>query len=575
MLCYRQLIRRSTNSPKRLSICQPPWILVWVSRRRLSPFVYSRGSKSSVCHFRQPNCLDILHVVVLNRRLDPVKHEWGGRLRCQPDTRLDVIKYVTNWVFDASGDQTNVLWLHGLAGSGKSTLATSIADFFAELNRLGAFIFFDRDLKETSHPLTVVRTLACELSRFDKRIHDQVMKATDSNAHIARMQLDAQFRELLLRPLKASTTLSQEGPIVIVIDALDECGTEGDRDRDRLLGLLATETAHLPASIRIIITSRTARDIETTFTEPYKPHIHIHELETDKSDISKYIRQQVSEIAKRNDLSEDWPEQHKIEALVERAAGLFIWASTACRYFDDYDAEDLLDQLVEEKVYAVAEDALDVLYVQALRSAGDWNKSRFRKDGCAILGVILAAKSPLSPDAIDRFLTLKSMRIISKLGSVLHHQQGSAGQVRILHASFREYLSNRERCKDRCVERCSSECDQPHKDGPWFIDLVDHNQRLGQQCIPIMEHTFGDKFCNLSLDDSLDKQTLDDATAYACTYWTAHVCEMKTCPEGFDVTLLGFLSKHILHWLEAMSMLERSRSSANMLERLLEWVAVS
>ncbi|KAK0470661.1 hypothetical protein IW261DRAFT_1406499 [Armillaria novae-zelandiae] len=71
-------------------------------------------------------------------------------MRCQPDTRLEVIKTVTNWVFDASGDQTKVLWLYGLAGSGKSTLATSIANYFAKLNRLGAFIFFSRDTKEQS-----------------------------------------------------------------------------------------------------------------------------------------------------------------------------------------------------------------------------------------------------------------------------------------------------------------------------------------------------------------------------------------------------------------------------------------
>lgn len=189
--------------------------------------------------------------LVLRERLDPVKLDWAGRLRCQPDTRLEVIETITNWVFDASGDRTNVLWVHGVAGSGKSTLATSIADFFAELNRLGAFIFFNRDTKEKSHPLTVIRTLAYELSRFDERIHDQLIKATDSNAHISRMQLDAQFREPLLRPLKSAQSLSQEGPIVIVIDALDECGAEGDYDRERLINILAVDFAHLPSSVRI------------------------------------------------------------------------------------------------------------------------------------------------------------------------------------------------------------------------------------------------------------------------------------------------------------------------------------
>ncbi|KAK0218785.1 hypothetical protein IW262DRAFT_1558220 [Armillaria fumosa] len=487
--------------------------------------------------------------LVLRQRLDPVKLDWGGRMRCQPNTRLEVIKTVTNWVFNASGDQTNVLWLHGLVGSGKSTLATSIADFFAELNRLGAFIFFNRDTKEKSHPLTVIRTLAYELSRFDKRIHDQVIKATDSNVHISRMQLDAQFRELLLRPLwQSSQSLSQEGPIVIVIDAFDECGTEGDRDRERLINILAVNFAHLPPSVRIIVTSRVDRDIDTAF--------------------------RITEIAKHNHgcVPEEWPEEYKIGALVERAAGLFIWASTACKYiYEDYDPEKLLDELVGGQVYEVAEEALDVLYVKALRSAKEWKKPRFKKDACNVLGLILMAKTPLSPDAIDQILDLKSLKIISKLGSVLHHD-GNAEPVRILHVSFRDYLSNPTRCKDRCIEKCSPKCDGKCNDGPWFIDLAGHNEQLAQKCIPILARAFGDKFCHLTLDDSRDGQSLDETVTYTCTYWIAHTCEMVSCPQGFDSDLLDFLTKHILHWLEAMSMLGRSRNAASMLEQLYVWV---
>ncbi|KAK0470662.1 quinon protein alcohol dehydrogenase-like superfamily [Armillaria novae-zelandiae] len=373
------------------------------------------------------------------------------------------------------------------------------------------------------------------------------------------MQLDAQFDELLLQPLRSSQSLSQEGPIVIVIDAFDECGTEGDHDRQQLIKLFAVDFAHLPPFVRIIVTSRVARDIDAAFRVPR--HIHIRELFTETSDIYVYIRRQLTEIGKRNYLPGEWPEDHKIGALVERAAGLFIWASTACKYIDEYNPVELL----------VAEEALDVLYVKALISAGHWNKTRFKKDGCNVLGLILTAKTPLSPDAIDQILNLKSIGVISRLGSVLHHD-GSANPVRILHVSFRDYLSNLTRCKDRCIEKCSPKCDRKCNDGPWFIDLTGHNAQLAQKCIPILAHAFGDKFCCLTLDDPRDGQLLDETVTYACTYWIAHTCEMVSCPQGFDGDLLKFMMKHILHWLEAMSILGRSRNAASMLDQLYVWV---
>lgn len=494
----------------------------------------------------------------MHTRLEPVKMDWSKRVPCQSKTCLAAIQLVTDWVFDASGDKTNVLWLHGLAGSGKSTLSTTIANFFVELKRLGAFVFFDRDVKERSDPFSVVRTLAYELSLFDSRIRDRVMRAIDENAHIARMQLDAQFRELLKQPLESAAAISQEGPIVIIIDALDECGSAADRTR--LLSLLAKETAQLPSAIRIVITSRAEPDIESAFQR--SPTIHIQELQVspDNVDISIYIRQQMSEIAEKNYLPEDWPGEEKILALVERAAGLFIWASTACKYIAGYDPEQLVDDLVGGNVYADVEVALDVLYIKALESSGDWKNPRFKNDCCAIFGLILVTKNPLSPDTIDRFLSLKSNRAISRLGSVLHHQ-GNTEPVRILHVSFRDFLSSRSRCN-----------------GPWFIDLVEHNQRLAKRCIEVLQSTFGDsiKFSKLTLDDDLEKQTLDEATSYACSFWIVHVLEMEGCPDAsFGQQISDFLKVHVLHWLEAMSLLRRSRSTANLLERLLSWVKVS
>jgi hypothetical protein len=50
-----------------------------------------------------------------------------NRQMCLEKTRLDIIKFIMDWIVDESSDQKRILWHYGLAGSGKSTLAMTIA----------------------------------------------------------------------------------------------------------------------------------------------------------------------------------------------------------------------------------------------------------------------------------------------------------------------------------------------------------------------------------------------------------------------------------------------------------------
>lgn len=69
--------------------------------------------------------------------LNPVNMDAASRIECLPDTRLDILSFMKEFVSGHYGEQ-NVMWLHGVAGSGKSTVATTIANYFRERGRLGA-----------------------------------------------------------------------------------------------------------------------------------------------------------------------------------------------------------------------------------------------------------------------------------------------------------------------------------------------------------------------------------------------------------------------------------------------------
>jgi hypothetical protein len=498
------------------------------------------------------------------QKLNPAGMDAAHRQECLPDTRLDIIESVADWVMEPSGEQ-NVLWLHGLAGSGKSTLATTLAQFFGQLGRLGAFLFFDRDVKERSDPLTVVKTLAFQLAEFDSRIWQAVADAIRKFQSTLRSSLALQFENFLNKPLASSALegLHSSGPIVVILDGLDECGNA--ESRTRLLEVLRDQLPKLPPCYRFIITSRTESDIRDVLS--VSEHVDERELDisstSNNNDIQVYIRHQMSSIRgyrKHLSFPLGWPGESKLCALADRAAGLFVWASTATKFIrSGQDPEQRLNILIKADVAPEAERALNGLYQTALQTAGNWDDPSFALEFRAVVGMILAAKNPLSNDAIDKLrgpeAQWPSLDKISNLGSVLTLPPHP---IRILHFSFADFLSDLNRCGD---ER-------------WYIDVASHNYYLAKQCLDCLGRLLPITYAEPSLSWGTVNVTLPEEVSYACIFWPDHVYAVVDDEHRVSIAehFENFLHKHFLHWLEALSILKRSREATRMLGRLLQWV---
>jgi hypothetical protein len=481
-----------------------------------------------------------------------------ARQGCLPGTRVDVLNFISAWVAHPSKDQ-NILWLHGLAGSGKSTLSTTAANLFRQTNRLGAFVFFNRNVAEQNKPGLVVQTLAYLLALYDHRIGDAISAVVKENPTIADDNIYFQFKKLLLEPLSSLVDLQFEGPVVVVLDALDECGNP--EERKPLLKVLAEESARLPSFLRVIVTSRPDYDILCQFES--KCHVLSYELnitsELNRRDIESFFRSRMDEIRIERPnmpLTIDWPGEERIQALAERASGLFIWASTACNYIDAHDPEERLVTLLQADIGFDVTSALDTLYMTALQSTGRSTDLAFGADFRVVVGTLLVARNPLSPTALTELLTFDHPRpllhTISQLGCVLY----SNGIIRILHPSFADFLSHRDRCK----------CDM------WFIDTTLHNIRVTRNCLEHLGGFLRENVGNLTLSGEA-QTSLPEHIAYACVFWVEHVCLIEDTSLIAD-RLSAFLFKHLLHWFEAMSILKRSKDTKEMMRRLRDWHAV-
>lgn len=169
----------------------------------------------------------------LQNRLNPVETDTFSRPQCLRGTRVGIRTEITD-IMSAESDQ-NVLWLYGVAGSGKSTVSTTVAEYFRSISRLGAFLFFERGKSE---PNAVIRTLAYKLASFDSSIAKHVIAAFEKDNDIAKASAAIQFKKLIVEPLMGAASAIQ-GPVFIILDSLDECGTP--RTRRDLLRLLSQE----------------------------------------------------------------------------------------------------------------------------------------------------------------------------------------------------------------------------------------------------------------------------------------------------------------------------------------------
>ena len=467
---------------------------------------------------------------------------------------------ILEWTSDRFSQQ-NILWLSGIAGSGKSTLSTSIADHFRRWNRLGAFLFFNRDVAERSDPGAVIRTLAYQLGTFYPPLGEAMSAVIEKTPNILLSPINYQFDQLIadLHPAIASMPIGL--PVVFVIDALDECGTM--ETREALIEILSEKLGAL-SSFRFIITGRPDVDIAVAFDS----HPNILRIEVDITsprlghDIALYFTHQTMIIQKRKKhLGRDWPGEVNIRSLTARASGLFVWASTAAKFLNSHDPAKRLDILLKGVMNQGAEKALDTLYITALQSVGMWDDEEFVSDFRDIMGIVLALHKPLSAAAIDELLVTldgrPSIDTVSQIGCVV----SSSPVVRVLHPSFVDFLLDRSRC-GRDI---------------WHFHKGANNINIALLCIQRLNRFLKRNMCNLTLCvnfGELDGSLTEDI-GYACVFWIAHLCAIDDESPSLLDDLMEFLHKHVVHWFEAMSILRRSRDTIFMLQNLMTWIKVS
>ncbi|KAK6969244.1 hypothetical protein R3P38DRAFT_2671185 [Favolaschia claudopus] len=484
----------------------------------------------------------------LLQSLKPAQYNAALRDECLHGTRKDLLTEITEQL-SSTTTASDIIWLYGVAGSGKSAIANTVAQYFRTLHRLGAFIFFDRDNPSTSDIRGVLHHIAHRIAESNIHVRKAICDALCADATLVDADYRTQFQRLLLDPLIAAAPYIF-GPIVIIVDALDEC--LDSTSRKALLSLIAGDMAKLPPAVRLFITSRPDSDITRVLRA--KSHVASRQLdittEDTKRDIYLYLHQCMQNLRiEWPDLEPQWPEERNIQLLATYTGGLFIWAATAYKFLQNFDPQSRLTQLLDAG--EIINSNLDQLYCVALEHTADWSDSTFSSSALSILACVVLSREPLTVKTLISILDpvlegLKVAKALQYLACVL--QYGPGAPIRTLHASFSDYVVDSRRSRTK----------------PWFVDIQLQSQFLATRCFQVLATKLQFNICGIEtshlrnsdlsdLSGRIERHIPEDLR-YASHFW-AHHLQAATASSGVLDRLRQFTSHYFLYWLEVLSLL--------------------
>ena len=484
---------------------------------------------------------------------------------------------IERWTSDF--ETPSVYWLNGLAGTGKSAIAQTIAERMSEGGKLGASFFCSRDFEDRSDLRLIFPTLAVQLARRYAGFRSIFVPLARSDQEIAYESLCNQMERLIVQPLIKSAIST-----VIVIDALDECKDE--ESTSAILSVLGQFVSKIPR-VKIFVTGRPEPRIQEGFRlpllAPATDVFVLHEVESSlvNSDIRLFFKHRFAELAGRRRGLDGWPTKEQLDALCERAAGLFVYAVATIRFVDhkNNSPKRQLDRLLdspessvfEGKTKFTANVTLDSLYMSILQEAfGDGYPEDDPKVR-SVLGAIVLAANPLSPSAIATLLGFdveEVSPILASAHSLLSLHEDVNHPVRPFHKSFPDFIIDPVRCAN-----------------PRFcVSLPDQHTELLIGCLELMNQSLEPNMCKLpdgvinsEVDDLKEKskQYIHRALEYACRSWHKHLIDV-TPAHRFEITpaLHRFLEGKFIFWLEVFSILGVAREAVDALEATARWLDV-
>ncbi|KIM19969.1 hypothetical protein M408DRAFT_30771 [Serendipita vermifera MAFF 305830] len=389
------------------------------------------------------------------------------------------------------------------------------------------------------------RTIAYGLARQYPTVRNHLIATLEADeALLTTVSIEKLFRKLIHEPLVAFEETGGQDTVVVVIDALDECGGFDGQHSSQRTNLMRTLKiwSTLPNRFKLVVTSRAEPDIVHLFSAVEHESFEIlsGKMVQSKSseDIEKFLEYHLGQIAARSNgaLAPDWPGGQIKTWLVRLAAGLFIWVDTAVRFLRRGEPQEQLNSILG----GASMGGLSALYSSILGASFVEPTQKVLDSFRRIVGGIILAKEPLTASSLSH-LCSADHSLLSHIQNGLQSVMDSGEALRFSHQSFVDFLLNSAECR------------------PGFlINLQQQKRYMTLGCFRIMKRHLRFNICDIRSshkrnDDIVGlerriKERIPPHLAYSSHYWASHLAV------DFDPETLQhidyFIQNQFLFWLE-------------------------
>ncbi|KAJ6480420.1 hypothetical protein C8R45DRAFT_352917 [Mycena sanguinolenta] len=469
---------------------------------------------------------------------------WDDTKTCLVGTRRPFTDVVLHWVHqpDLHGTQ-QIFLLADVVGSGKTALAHTIAEKCSDLGLLISAFFFDSKPGQ-NNPRSFVFNLARDLASRFPQVAENISQALKGDPNMLLSQpVSRLFKALVFQPVIATNIA---GPLVVVIDALNEA------ESAEMQNILRTQIPKFPGNFRVFVTSRPDRSVLRGLGPEIAPvDLAIHGAEN-RADIAVYVDYKLAEISLEHNL-DNWPDPQLITEFLDRAEGLFIWVAIICEYLMQVSCPDrMLERLLASmrEAQLLPEQKIDQLYSTVL-DGPQWDDIDFLEGYPQVMGTLVVQRIPMTVDALQQLHgSMPRVRnILFPMASLITGLHSSIQPARILHTSFREYITQRAKGKRQ-------------------IQAKFHHGRLVTLCLELLNTLFSAKIIGCgymqsrrwSEIENVEVEHFTEEQWYAVEFWIAHLVQVGTPTPEIITALRKFLSRHLATWIEVVVSKRRYQS---------------
>jgi hypothetical protein len=218
---------------------------------------------------------------------------------------------------------------------------------------------------------------------------------------------------------------------------------------------------------------------------------------------------------------------------------------------------------------------LDGPYLELLSVVAEGHpQAKQRNDIRLLLSFVVLSFDPLESSEIDGLLRIESSTFLPSLSSVIHIPE-DGGPLRVIHASFHDFLVDPQRCISEDIT---------------YINPIECHKTIAIACFATLESLHWDilglsenvdcylpETKNSDLADHISK--LPKRLCYAVKHWTSHVSRCVVDGRIDDNELLQLVDvlvkTRLVYWIEALSYLSYLKEGRRGITEMMNQLPVS